>query len=132
VEDVHCVDGWDRGDELQAADEFCFGVGGAELKGKVSRMISDLGWSARVHGFVLWYLAYLSIGQPVNALGAIRVVVGEDVVRECLLFVKAESRSAELNVVVDELIGRMVGDALRGDLASRFEASLDFHGVGEG
>jgi hypothetical protein len=87
---------------------------------------------ARVHGSVLRYLTYLSAGQPVNALGAIRVVVGEDVVREILLFMKTESRSAELDVVVDELICRMIGDALRGDLASCFETSLDFHGVGDG
>jgi hypothetical protein len=38
VEDVQCVDGWDAGHILQAADEFRFGVGGAELCGQVSGM----------------------------------------------------------------------------------------------
>lgn len=38
VEDVQCVDGWDAGHILQAADEFRFGVGGAELRGQVSGM----------------------------------------------------------------------------------------------
>jgi hypothetical protein len=38
VEDVQGVDGWDAGHILQAADEFRFGVGGAELCGQVSGM----------------------------------------------------------------------------------------------
>lgn len=58
------------------------------------------------------YLTYLRIAQPVNTLGAVGVVVGEDMGRELLLLVNAEPRSAELDVVIDELVGGVVGDAL--------------------
>ena len=77
-------------------------------------------------------LTHLSIAQPVHALRAVFVVVCQDMARESLLLVNAESWSSELDVVVDELIRLVVGDAIRGLLASDFKAPLDFHGVGEG
>ena len=75
---------------------------------------------------------YLGIGQPVNALGAVRIVVCEDVVGESSLLMKVEAGRAELDVVMDELVGLVVGDTLRWRLASGFEAALAFHRVGEG
>jgi hypothetical protein len=58
------------------------------------------------------YLTYVRIAQPVHTLGSVGVVVGEDMGREQLLLVNAESRRAELDVVMDELVGGVVGDAL--------------------
>jgi hypothetical protein len=77
-------------------------------------------------------VTYLSIGQPVNALGAVRIVVCEDVVGKSLLLMKGEAGRAELDVVMDELVGLVVGDTLRWGFASGFEAALAFHRVGEG
>ena len=88
-----------------------------------------------MHGSVTLYLTYLGIAQPVNTLGAICVIVCEDVGRERLLLVNVESRSAELDVVMDELVGCVVGDALRrrfGLDTSCFEAALALHGAGQG
>jgi hypothetical protein len=45
---------------------------------------------------------------------------------------KAESRSADLDIVVDELVGLVVGYTFGWGYASCFEASLTFHGVGDG
>ena len=58
-------------------------------------------------------MTYLGIGQPVNALGAVRIVVCEDVVGESSLLMKVEAGRAELDVVMDELVGLVVGDTLR-------------------
>jgi hypothetical protein len=76
-------------------------------------------------------VTYLGIGQPVNALGAVRVVVCEDVVGESSLLVKIEAGRADLDEVMDELVGLVVGDTLRWGFASGFEATLGFHRVGE-
>jgi hypothetical protein len=75
---------------------------------------------------------YLSIGQPVNALRAVCVVVCENVVGEIYLLVHVEARRAELDVVMDELVGLVVGDTLRRGLGSGLKATLGFHRVGEG
>jgi hypothetical protein len=78
-------------------------------------------------------LTYLGIAQPVDALGVICIVVGEDVAGEFLLLLDVEARSAQLDVVLHELVGRVVGNALGGGLQiSCFDASLALHGVGEG
>lgn len=77
-------------------------------------------------------MTYLGIGEPVNALGAVRIVVCKDVVGERALLMKAEAGRAELDEVMDELVGLVVGDTLRWGFASGFEAALAFHRVGEG
>ena len=77
-------------------------------------------------------VTYLGIGQPVNALRAVCVVVCENVVGEICLLVHCEAGRAELDEVMDELVGLVVGDTLRWGFASGFEAALGFHRVGEG
>jgi hypothetical protein len=77
-------------------------------------------------------VTYLSISQPVNALRAVCVVICENVVGEINLLVHVEAGRAELDVVMDELVGVVVGDTLRWCFGPRFEAVLGLHRVGEG
>ena len=85
-----------------------FGIGCAELweERKVSNGFVGTGTLAVVE-------TYLRIGQPVNGLGAVRIVVCEDVVGESSLLMKVGAGRAELDVVMDELVGLVVGDTLR-------------------
>ena len=76
----------------------------------------------------------LRTGQLLNALGAVCVVVYEHAACDLLLLVDAEPRNAELDEVVDELLGCVVGDALPRVVALEapyFEACLAFHGIGK-
>lgn len=45
-------------------------------------------------------MTYLGIGQPVNTLGAVHIVVCEDVVGESSLLMKVDAGRAELDVVM--------------------------------
>jgi hypothetical protein len=129
VEDVHGVNAGHGGYVWQTLDEFFFGIGRAELweKGKKGQLagLQELGtW-----GLVV---TYFGIGQPVNALRAVCVIICKNVVGESYLVVHGEARRAELDVVMDELVGLVVGDTLRRGFASGFEAALGFHRVGKG
>src|SRR2546423_7600860 len=79
----------------QTTDEFLFGIGCAELweERKVSNGLIGIGALAVV-------VTYLGIGQPVNALGAVRIVVCEDVVGESSPLMKVDAGRAELDVVM--------------------------------
>lgn len=127
VEDVHGINAGHGGHIWQTADEFLFGIECAELweERKISNGFIGIGILAVV-------ATYLGIGQPVNALGAVCIVVCEDVVGESSLLMKVEAGRAELDVVMDELVGLVVGDTLRWGFASSFEAAPGFHRVGEG
>jgi len=104
VENVHGVNAGHGGYIWQTPDEFFFGIGRAEF----------------------------GIGQPVNALRAVCVIICKNVVGESYLVVHGEARRAELDVVMDELVSLVVGDTLRRGFASGFEAALGFHRVGKG
>jgi len=104
VENVHGVNAGHGGYIWQTLDEFLFGIGRAEF----------------------------GIGQPVNALRAVCVIICKNVVGESYLVVHGEARRAELDVVMDELVGLVVGDTLGRGFASGFEAALGFHRVGKG
>jgi hypothetical protein len=128
VEDIHGVNARHGGYVWQTLDEFFFGIGRAELWEKGKRSVAGL------QELGTWGLAvtYLSIGQPVNALRAVCVVVCENVVGEIYLLVHVEARRAELDVVMDELVGLVVGDTLGRRFGSGFKAALGFHRVGKG
>ena len=108
VEDIHGVNAGHEGHVWQTPDEFFFGIGCAELweERKVSNGFIGTGTLVAV-------VTCLGIGQPVNVLGAVCVVVCEDVGGESSLLMKVEAGRAELDVVMDKLVSLVVGGTLR-------------------